>query len=245
MMPRVDMIAAWPAEHIIGFPLVVPLTLWVTGGALLQLPLPSLRERHGCIGVMMRAADGAPVGGGVGEAPRLPDVDPDDGGPTFSLAEGESRRLLVEVAEVVPSWRAEPSQISVSYHHGPAVAQTALHTLQVRRPNEREGERLAQAGDWQEWLHEPPDHDAALAGPFDGDPLLYHRILRYLMFRQDASPPLDPRLLDALPARFAGEALLLRAELSGTGDLGALAATIDREHPGLRWWLRRLMMRQR
>ena len=234
-----------PSEHVVGFPLLATATLWVASGLVVRIPVLSLTHLHGCVGLLVRDAQGL-------ETVRVdpaPHIDLDDGDPTVGLAKGHSRRVVIDVTQLVDRWPVGPCHVALGFARGERVTYSAWSPLTVRSPSEAESEHLNavlaerdDAGNWGAWVRAAPPDREKVAPPFDaGDPLVYLRVLKYFYQGSEDLAQIDPHVLDVLPPMFAPEALALRAELAWARarhpDLQGVAARIRQEQPGLIWWL--------
>lgn len=246
--PSIGWLVTLPSEHVVGFPLLATATLWVASGLVARIPVLSLTQQYGCVGVLVRNADGLET---VRVDPR-PHVDLDDGDPTVGIARGHSRRVVLDVTQLVDHWSIGPCHVALGFALAAHATYSAWSPLTVRGPSEAEAEMLAtvraerdDAGGWGAWARAAPPHRAQVAPPFSHDPLLYLRVLKYFYQGNEDLAQIDPHVLDVLPPMFAPEALALRAELAWARvrhpDLQGLAAQIRHEQPGLIWWLDRIL----
>src|SRR5262249_29996556 len=136
-----------------------------------------------------------------------PIVDPELGSGGFSLGPSERRRILIDLAGLVPpDMPPGPYALEVSYSSGrehvasgPLTTSWRAPTSDERRELDAAAPDLKRAGSWSLWTKLPAADPDALRGPFDlDDPLRYCRVLRYLQAGDDALSAVDVRLLDVL-----------------------------------------------
>ncbi|WP_437672336.1 hypothetical protein [Sorangium sp. So ce131] len=235
-------------EYVLGFPMYVGITIGSAppGASLLRLPLPSPAALRGAIGLRLwRPGEAEPF---FEEAPTAV-VDPDLSAPSFRLRAGEVRRLLVEVAELLPDDLSAGAVDGVLlYGAPPHIAESGRGRLSFREPTDAERASLAElrpeveaAGSFGRWLRAPPPDPSRLAPPTDpGDPLRYPRLVKYLIHGPEELDAVDPALLGVLGGVFAPEAYGLAAELVAARDPGAFAGyaqQVKAAYPGLTAWM--------
>lgn len=242
-----------PAEHIVGFPLLIGLTVRADApnAGLRRLPLAMLSRLSGSIGLRLVDNSGVEVA-----ATRPHPVDaPDLGLPIFNLLPGESRRMLVEVGEVLPfsTIKEGTYQLHVTYASTRSSTTGDPSPISLRFPTPYEKGVLqslwASRGNllsWGDWALAPaPDRTKTGEGFVVGDPSVYLRALRHLRESDQELGSIDPALLDVITGPPVKEALLLKAELAhARGDRAAFQAlqTLVQQHlPGLTWWITKIL----
>ncbi|WP_437895622.1 hypothetical protein [Sorangium sp. So ce124] len=235
-------------EYVLGFPMFVGITIGSVppGASLMRLPLPSPAALRGAVGIRLwRPGEAEPF---FEEAPTAV-VDPDLSAPSFRLRAGEVRRLLVEIAELLPDDLAAGEVDGVLlYGAPPHVAASGRGRLRFREPTAAERALLDElrpeveaAGSFGRWLRRPPSDPTRLAPPADpGDPLRYLRLMKYLIHGPEELAAVDPARLRVLGGVFAPEACGLAAELQAARDPGAFAGyaqQVKAAYPGLAAWM--------
>ncbi|MBK8258711.1 MAG: hypothetical protein IPK82_39395 [Polyangiaceae bacterium] len=242
-----------PGEHIVGFPLLIGLTVQADApnAGLRRLPLAMLSRLSGSVGLQLLDPSGVQMA-----ATRPHPVDaPDLGLPIYNLLPGESRRMLVEVGEVLPFSTLKEG----TYHLRVTYASTRSSTtseplpIQIRFPTPYEKAVLqslwASRGSlpsWGDWALAPaPDRTKTGEGFMVGDPSVYLRALRHLRESDEDLASINPALLDVVTGPPAKEALLLKAELAfARGDKASFQAIqthVEQQLPGLLWWITKMV----
>lgn len=256
---------ACQSEYVAGFPMHVALLLAPRPrqARLNRLPLPTLSDWGGAVGVeLRRPSDPA--------SPRLPEADTrtsdrgeppvlavpaspvgiESGSPRFSLGPDVPRRVMIDLADVMPPNLPEgPYVVSINYASEDRRSEVRSAAITLRRPTTDESRvrgwlagELEGARSFGAWLDArsavaAPDPRAA---PLDSRPwagLHYIRTVRYLKFGH--FPP-DPLVLDNLHPFYAPEAAAWRAELLvARGDSGAKREIehVRAAHPELNAWM--------
>jgi hypothetical protein len=249
VVPRPCIAAAVQHDYVIGYPLFAAMTVWGNPREAMfcRLPLPRLSALGGAVGLSLATIDGTLV------HREIPDHvgDPFEPGATFALGARQSRRILLELSSLVPTerWRAGSFNLELVYADGMHHTWSQAGRLEARLPDAAQCAELEtlhaeveEAGGWGAWCHLEAADPTTLRGPFDArDPMIYLRVLRYLMHGPDELARIPVQLLDPLPGLFSPEALLLRAELAWARhpmpELDGLAAEIRQNQPDMTWWL--------
>lgn len=241
--------AACLPEYVLGFPVHLAITLRVDSPStrFKQLPLPGFFGLKGAIGVVLTERRGGTVRARIDPHPR---VDRDLGSPPFALGPSETRRILLDLGDVVPPDMPPGAYIlQVTYASRderiagpPLMISWRTPTADERRELDSLKPERERAGSWSLWTKFPAAHPDSLRGPFDrDDPLRYCRVLRYLQAGDDALSAVDVHLLDALDSLYLPESVALRAELwkarGNQHEYDLASARIRQDFPGLLWWL--------
>lgn len=149
---------------------------------------------------------------------------------TYTLGDGESRRMLVDLSEYLDSVRpavdaqggAWSAQLVVSHGLAGFAGESAPFTLHVRAPTPGERAILARArperdaaASWGGWAQSRSAADAPLE-PLRGAPaaLWFAAATRALMFGRQPLSAADRALVESLPAFYAPERDMLETEIA-------------------------------
>jgi hypothetical protein len=234
-------------EYVIGFPVYVGVTVSSPRGgpSFNRLPLATMFRLHGAFGLTLTPH-------GTSEPTHTVDASPSVGrthaAPSFDLGSGASRRMLVDVGDLLPDDLA-PGEYTLTLAYGGRMAfrVSAPFTARWREPDAHELATLARLsperdrhGTWGQWTFGPPDHPRDAALPVNArDPLRFNRLVRSLLYGPDALAQVDPSALDVLDGVFTPEADAMRAELAAARDpsqRAALASTLAMQYPELYAW---------
>ncbi len=245
--PRIGQpIVQAPAIYVKGFPFLVAMTLHIepTDGGINDLPCPYLSELADAVGLLVDDRTGRRWR----EIVPAPNPDASHNVAVFDLGPHQRRHLLLDLAALMEEGHGLPDDsytLTLVYCTGrDAPALAAPRGVTVRQPTAREQDELVelsaeldQAESWDAWMKLPADDPQRLTGPFRADdPLLYHRVVRYLQRGPRELRDADPAPIDLLPSHLMAEATLLRVELARErGDQARVAQLADylRDHfPG-------------
>jgi hypothetical protein len=177
-------------------------------------------------------------------------VDEDAGIPEFALGPGETRRLLIDVSDLIPlETPAGDYFMRISYATGSTRVEHQPVLIVLRRPNAEEQGILGQIkpellgeGRWKKWTTTPPrdlNHFTEQVTP--EDPLRFNRILRFLFYSPQPLDQIDMTLLDGLDGIYYPEAMLFRAELlmarRDHAGFDRVATWVRQSCPGLSYWV--------
>jgi len=234
--------------YVVGFPAYSALTIATDRpNASIAAPWAGWQSSNGMVGVTLMHAGSVRV---IHETEPLAVADPAGGVPVTRLDMGASRRMLVDLTEVLPG-PLDPGSYDAVIHFGPATtrAVSAPVRLAFRPPTDRErhvlesvADEVAERRSWGQWTFLPPEHRDRLRrawGP--DDPLRFNWVLRELLYGKSKLRDIPLDRVDMLDGLFAPEREALRAELLAARDMPAeLVAQVDRvrrDHPGLTYWM--------
>lgn len=248
MTPTADGLAPLEVEHddeyVIGFPAYMGVTVSSPrgGASFNRLPLATMFRLHGALGLTLTPR----------EPPHTVEPSPSVGrthtAPSFDLGAGASRRMLVDVGDLLPDDLAPREYtLTLAYGRRTDFSVSAPFTARWREPDAHERETLVRLtperdrhGTWGQWTMAPPEDLRDLVPPVDRrDPLRFNRLVRLLLHGRESLAELNPSLLDVLDGVFTPEADALRAELAGARDpsqRATLASTLAMQYPELYAW---------
>lgn len=165
--------------------------------------------------------------------------------PSYTLAPGERRRVLVELAERLPALAPGRHRLVLSYEAEGHRCHSDPFELVLREPLPSEQARTwgpARGESWSRWSLAVPEPGYVFEPIAPDDPARFCRIVRELVSGPSPLSELDPARLHALAhGLFAPEHQAITVELAVARgprpDAEALARETERRWPGLRWWL--------
>jgi len=242
-LPRVVLGAAFLESYVRGFPMHAAIVLRADppGATLRLLPHPTLLSTADAVGFVVREAAREHI---VAELRPRPVIAMDPGSPGLTLRPGEVYRTLVDLG---PRWPRDLAmgryRLSVVFTSGFGEEESEPRPIVFRDPTTEErrtldtlSKELPRGATWSAWARAKAAEPQALRGPFSpADPLVYLRVLRWLLKGDDDLADIDPSMLDALPRIYAPEADVLRAELArARGDLPPMDSELQRENEARR-----------
>lgn len=230
-------------EYVLGYPIHVALTVrnLAPGSILALLPHASVFDPGSGIRVVVQDAES-----GTGRADPGPpyDVESEEGEGCFELRFGESRRMLTDIAALMPT-ALTPGRYLFTLQYGAPHAYASERTgpVAIRRPDPDEAAELdrlrpeIEHNGWGSWtLYRRPD--PALANlPAAQGPAHFNHVLRALIFDAD----MDPAILDTLDELYRPEAAVLAVELArfnGDSRWRVMVEAAREAHPELAWYIR-------
>jgi hypothetical protein len=239
------------SEYVIDLPFYIAVTITPRiEGSYFSLPAADFLSLGGCIGLNLDPTGDS--GSSINFIPPAPIIDPEEPhGDTFDLAEGEQRRMLVDLSPLLPpGLQPGTYDLKVFYIAPGSVVQSQPVRVTFRSPSDedwRRKSRLSPDRDryrtWAEWIKSDPHSPSSLTTLVDqNDPLRFAILLRYLLHSQIPLEKLDPQILSPLTGLFAPEAMAFRAELlrakNDKANLASVLQQIQIKYPGLLWWVR-------
>jgi hypothetical protein len=235
--------------YVVGFPAYCALTVAAnpTDASLSRVPAVGWQGARGMVGVTLSMPGSTEP---LHHSEPRAIADPSTGVPVTRLRAGESRRMLIDLTEVLPE-QLDPGSYSAAISFGPESlrAVSSPVDLKFRAPTDREREALselaeevAQRGTWGQWTRMPPLDPARHRLPWGtDDPLRLNWILRDVYYGPEMLPAIPLQRLDVLDGIFWPEREALRAELLAVRDdpaaFAAQAALAKRLFPGLSSWM--------
>ena len=240
-------------EYIHGFPAYAAVTIATNPHtSFSHLRFANLLDLSGCIGIEITRSDGKVIVH-ILPAPR-PYEDPRGGGET--LREGETRRMLTDISQLIPADLPEGeynARIVYAARRGDFYW-SQLFNIKLRNPTTAEAGWLSSlapdrqsALEWNDWTYTQPNHRVYLGEITPENPLKVNLILRRLFFGAESLEQVDPEVLNVLTAGndsklYEPETLALKAELyQARGDQSKYQECVTRisaRTPGLQWWIR-------
>jgi hypothetical protein len=240
-------------EYIHGFPAYAAVTIAASPHtSFSHLRFANLLDLSGCIGIEITRPDGKAI---VHHLPAPPPYeDTRSGGET--LREGESRRMLADISQLIPADIPEGeyhARIMYAARRGDFYW-SKLFNIKLRNPTAVEAGWLSSlapdrqsALEWTDWTYTQPKYPVYLGEITPENPLKLNLILRRLFFGAQPLEQVDPELLSVLTGGndsklYEPETLALKAELyQARGDhlkYQECVTRISARTPGLQWWIR-------
>jgi hypothetical protein len=244
--PTLQISVEHEALYAVGLPALVAVTLQARpDDSFRRLPLADWRGTNGAFGLTLAAEGG--VAASVAEPMTV--FDADFGASFFALAGGEARRLVIDLAELLPEGIAPGRYQAVLSYGAPAYrSESAPFSLVLRAPNAEETATLAEhaaevdaAGSWGQWAALPPPEGSAVTLPgTETDPIAFHKIVRFMLHGPRPLALIDEACLETVRGVLLPEAEALRAELYAAADPLAFAkqgALVRQRFPALSFWM--------
>ena len=238
-----------PQEWVIGMPAHVAIEVRAATreASFRRLPLPTLLALNDAVGIELANRSGQPV---LALEPHALEGASQEG-PTFDLGFGATRRMLLDISELLGELPSGAYNARMSYGTRTNRARSDPFAITLRQPSQDErlvfdallAERT-RAGSWGEWTYRRrPDGAPWLFLPAK-DPLRYHLVLNQLLFGPQDLNEVDPVVLAEVDAVTNPEAAALRAELLGasgnTPEFERQVELVRSQWPGLTWWIDRI-----